>query len=417
MNYLQFRQKYPKFIYEKYSWEKKDNNLHLRFQYTISPDHKFDHQIIIDNFNFHPGLENIIFHIGLAEMFSYWKLTCSPQIEIQAGTLSLEQTSWWKKLLIGGMGEYFYKNQIDFTPQDFVQISSSGSKLENTNLDINNYVLVPLGGGKDSIVTLELLKNDFQVKVLMVNPTPAMLQISDISKITPLIIHRIIDPYLLDLNNQGYLNGHIPFSAALAFISLLPQYKYVALSNERSSNEGNVQYLGQIINHQYSKSLEFETNFNNYVHKYITSDINYFSFLRPLYELQISKLFSSLPQYFSIFKSCNVGQKTNSWCGHCPKCLSIALTLGAWIGEAKITQIMGINPLTDSSNAQILESMTNPSKVKPFECITTTEEANICLEFIKKGQTDKVSKFLTHWGPSHIPPQFEVILKSAYANS
>jgi hypothetical protein len=124
-----------------------------------------------------------------------------------------------------------------------------------------------------------------------------------------------------------------------------------------------------------------------------------------------------MPQYLKDFRSCNKYQQQDSWCGHCPKCLSIALSLIPWIGEAKVVEIMGANPLTDPANHELLAQMTDPSQVKPFECIVSTEEAQVCLEFIQKGQTDRVKKFLNRWDPSQMPDQFETVLKNAYSRS
>lgn len=418
MTYQSLRQKYPRLIYESYAI----NDDSLKFNYSIS-EHHFTHTITFKNLKpISQNLDSLVFNLGIAEMFSYWKLTCSPVIEIQAGYLTPEQTKFWHKLAILGMGQYFYENKIDFTKPDFLKITSSTNKLPNLTEKLENWktnsVLVPLGGGKDSIVTAELLKTHFKIQPLIVYPTtPASVRISQIlGDSSPIIVTRILDQKMLTLKNQGYLNGHIPYSAILAFIFLLAavaqKIPHIAVSNEASSDESNVKYLDHSINHQYSKTLEFETDFNKYIQN---TGISYFSFLRPLYELQIAKLFSTLPQYFSVFRSCNRNQQLDSWCGHCPKCLSIAMTLMPWIGEKKIIEIMGANPLIDPANTKLITTMTVPDKIKPFECVTTTKEAQICLEFIASGQTPRVKKFLSHWEPSsNTPPKFLDILKNAY---
>src|SRR3989344_5941850 len=454
MNHHQLRQKYPKFIYESFSHRIKNGQLICEFKYSIPPDHTFTHTVSFETLSTPPGwtkvetprgwpnglprggvLDNLIFHLGLAEIFSYWKLTSSPIVEIAAGHLAPDQIKFWHKLFINGMGQYFYENRIDFTGNDFITISSSNTSPlhpspgrrhelsenlgEGTRERGTSEVLVPLGGGKDSIVTAELLKNHFPIRPIIVHPTtPASLRISNLlGHQDPIFVHRKLDPKMLELTNQGYLTGHIPYSAILAFIFLLAaateNIPYVAVSNETSSNEGNVEYLGSTINHQYSKTLEFEQDFNSYL-KHLGSNISYFSFLRPLHEFQIAKLFSKMPNYFKDFRSCNKNQQADSWCGQCPKCLSVALSLIPWIGEAKVVEIMGVNPLTDPTNHELLAQMTDPSQAKPFECIVTTEEAQICLEFIQQGQTARVREFLHRLGPSTMPPKFAKILKNAY---
>jgi hypothetical protein len=451
----ELRQKYPLFIFEKYEYKFINENLEISYYFSLPPDHKFSHKIVVENCK--PALpagglkivnlENLIFHVGLSLMPSYWKAACSPKIEIQAGNLSEKQLEFWKKLFIKGMGEYFYKNEIDFTYPEFLTIKSlntsphpspnlgegaEGEVLKNSGK--LQSVLIPIGGGKDSIVTLELLKTGYPVTPFMINPVPEMINVCQTAGFTqPLIVNSQIDPYLLELNRQGYLNGHVPVSAFYAFTSVLVAavsgHKYIAFSNERSSFEGNTEYLNRTINHQYSKTLEFETDFNSYLVSLI-SDIKYFSFLRPLYELQIAKIFCRYPQYFSVFTSCNSNFKLDSkglashssqsggWCGHCPKCVSTALLLAAWLGKAKVTEVMGVYPPDLSENAEILKDLTGDNPIKPFECVLTRDEAKISLDMIAGGPTDKSRMFMTSWmDDPNMPPEFEKILKYHLASN
>ena len=401
MTFQDLRQKYPKFIYKSFSKEVVDNNLVLKFVYQTPPDHTFVHTVTLTNLKDYKDMDNLVFNIGLSEMLSYWKATCSPIVEIQASFLDSEQIAFWHKLFIKGMGEYYYKNNIDFTPDDFVSITTASITPFNPPLNLRggNSVLVPIGGGKDSIVTLEILKKHFDVLPMVINPTPSMTTIAP----EAVVIKRVIDPYLLKLNSQGYLNGHIPFSSSIAFISVLVSQimdcKYVVLSNERSSDEGNVKYLGYEINHQYSKSLEFETDLN----KYLTdiTDIKYFSFLRSLYEMQIAKLFSKYPQYFNIFTSCNkILKKGIPWCNNCPKCVSTSLLLSPWIGKDGVIKIMGTYPPELPENKVIMEELTGVRPIKPFECVLTRDEA--------LGKID-MNSWLSN---PNMPTEFEKILKS-----
>lgn len=387
----------PKFLYESYSVD--DHT--LSFRYSAGPHH-FNHQIIFDNIS--SLNSHLSFHLGLAEMFSYWKLFCSPVIEVQAGSLTPDQLTFWKKLLIRGMGQYFYENKIDFTKPSFLNVISTGAKRSGEIPQVipSNTVLIPLGGGKDSIVTLELLKPHFDIRPIIVYPTTPTSE--RIAKSLPagrqaIIVRRTLDPYMLELTKQGYPTGHIPYSAVLAFIFLLAasaeNIPYIAVSNERSSDEGNVEYLGHTINHQYSKTLEFETDLNKYI-----SSPKYFSFLRPLYELQIAKLFSKMPQYFDKFRSCNKNQQQDSWCGRCPKCVSTALLLKPFLSKDQIIKIISSYP-PESEMRQLTVS-------KPFECVLTKAEAQAALT--GKG----LDAILSSWLPNpNMPSQFTKILKDA----
>ena len=449
MQYKELREKYPKFVYEKYSYRISGakprsgratfsgNNLEIFFDFLIEPDIKFQPKIVIENIPQKLSIldidrfENLIFHLGLMEIPSYWKATCSPEILIKAGPLSMkaspsspsstnlrfvsinkEQIDWWKDLIIKGMGQFFYENKINFTHPNFFKIISPTPEQNwsRTVLDqSNDKVLVPVGGGKDSVVTLELLKKaGKQIRCFSLNPTEAALKIMKLAGCKrPLIVRREIDEKLLELNRQGFLNGHTPFSAYLAFLSVLVAtifgQRYIAFSNERSSNEGNVKYLGKVINHQWSKSFEFEQKFRKYSKKYLTSGVDYFSFLRPLYEIQIAKLFSKYPKYFNAFLSCNVAYQTVSgtklpakkWCGNCPKCLFVFTTLYSFVEEKKLIKIWGRNLFENKNLLPIMQELIGERKFKPFECVGTEKESLIAFYLSWKKAKSGQELFLT----------------------
>ena len=193
-------------------------------------------------------------------------------------------------------------------------------------------------------------------------------------------IYRTIDKRLLELNEQGFINGHTPFSAMLAFVSYFTAYllgeKYIALSNENSANESNV--VGEKINHQYSKSFEFEADFGNYSAKFLKAPVKYFSFLRPLNELQIAKIFSKHEKYHPVFKSCNVGSKGAEWkwCCDCAKCLFAYTILSPFLYRDKLVNIFGEDLFEKESLLKTFIELTGNGEVKPFDCVGTFEEVN-----------------------------------------
>ena len=168
----------------------------------------------------------------------------------------------------------------------------------------------------------------------------------------------------------------------MALVSYLLGKKYVALSNEDSANESNV--VGENINHQYSKSLEFENDFRRYVSTYISEDFDYFSFLRPLSELQIAMLFAGNLHYFDVFKSCNVGSKQDIWCGNCPKCLFAYIILSPFINPEVLNRIFGKSMLDDISLKNYFDELVGISPIKPFECVGTRDEVNEAIDLIVK---------------------------------
>jgi len=392
----QLRAKHKTFTFQSYSWNiVNSNKLKISFIYKISPDIFFDPSLTIHNVNQDmidslgkDAIDTYVFNIGLAEMFSYWKTTASPEIVINCGYLSPENTLFWQKLLLKGMGEYFYQNMIDFSQDNFIKIISNSNK-KHSNIraktkTIHNKpkVMIPVGGGKDSSVSLEILKKHFDVGTYLVSAPKSAQNLIDISRINienQIKITRNLDPKIFELNEKGYLNGHIPISAYLAFLSLLTadlfDYSHVAISNERSSNEGNVWYCDQEINHQYSKSYEFESDLQNYVTKNLPEGSPlYFSFMRPLYELQIAQIFSKLSEYQPVFRSCNRGQKQNIWCGNCSKCLFAWTIIFPFLAEEKMTAYFGKNLFEDEKLWPIAQELLGLSKAKPFDCVGTHEE-------------------------------------------
>ncbi|MFV0503168.1 MAG: UDP-N-acetylmuramoyl-L-alanine--D-glutamate ligase [Lachnospirales bacterium] len=388
--FLKFRKEYPEFIYHSYTIEEKDKTLDFSFEFEIVGLSKFNPTWSIDKLKViedKTAIENLVFSIGMVELISYWKITCSPKVIIEAGALNKKQIKWWKNEYFHGLGEFFYVNNIethnDFN-QSFMNIEAHGKKiLSGPKLDRNKRVLIPIGGGKDSIVTIDLLK-EMDCTGFIINPRGATYNTFNASNLSSLITaRRTLDKNMLDLNSKGYLNGHTPFSAIVAFSSVLAAcingISYVALSNEFSANESTIP--GTKVNHQYSKSYEFECAFREYEENYLGSNIYYFSMLRPFSEMQIAKYFSSLSKYHEIFRSCNVGSKEDKWCGHCPKCLFVYIILSPFLTEKELINIFGKNLLHEESLLNECEKLIGIQPEKPFECVGSRDEVITSLKY------------------------------------
>ena len=412
--YLELSSKYDTFIYDSYKVYYEDNKLKVDYHYVIENLEDFNTTLEIDeseikNKNIDSNmLKYLAFHIGLVELLSYWKCVCSPKIVIKCGFLNEEQIRWWKKLYFYGLGELFYTNNIKTNLEDFVTIECPNNQ-NNTEYDkirdeFNGYI-VPVGGGKDSIVTLETLKldkkNDY---CLIVNPKPVTLKCAELAGFENdniIEIYRTIDKNLLDLNKQGFINGHTPFSTMLAFVSYFVAYmlskKYIALSNENSANESNV--AGEKVNHQYSKSYEFECDFENYSDKYLKMPVKYFSFLRPLNELQIAKIFSKYEKYHSVFKSCNVGSKEKEWkwCLNCAKCLFAYIILSPYLYKEKLINIFGMDLFEKKELLKTFLELTGNGETKPFDCVGTFEEVNFAISKTINNQKSELPYLLQYY--------------------
>lgn len=395
--YLNLRSKFEYFEYQSYNFYLFERKILVEFKFNISSEYSFTPKLEIplsENVNekeiILSELDTIVFNLGMIELISYWKTICSSKIIIRPKKLNGEQVNWWKKLYFNGLGEFFYLNGITADEDNFVEILSYGDELTLSEIGLdNNKVLLPIGGGKDSVVSLEILKNsDFIVKPMMINPGVASIRTIENAGFAlsdAYVVKRLLDMRLLKMNAEGFLNGHTPFSAMLAFtnvlLAMVNGISNIALSNENSANESTVP--GTNINHQYSKSFEFEQDFNFYVKKYIHPQINYFSFLRPLNELKIAALFSGFITHFMSFRSCNVGSKKDEWCGNCPKCLFTYIILSPFVEQNVLTKIFSKNLLNDLSLKPILMELTGVSDVKPFECVGTVSEVNAALARFK----------------------------------
>lgn len=424
--YARLRRQYPLFVYEGYETlplqaDKAVYSLHVRYRFVVydaegkeafvfRPEWRVPARPFYAADNVPPALwRNLLFQLGLAELVSYWKATASPVVEIRcpAGiVLDEAAVAFWQKLYFNGLGEYFYLNGLHgVTQADFMTIkvkAVSGDALDGAasatdggavEMPLAPRVVVPIGGGKDSVVTWEVLSHTRAegaegLLPLILNPRGATLACcaaggkaeNDIA-----VLNRSLDPCLLELNAQGFLNGHTPFSALLAFSTLLVAAlsgrRYIALSNESSANESTV--AGSSVNHQYSKSFEFESDFRNYVAHYVSPSFYYFSFLRPLSELAIACVFSDCTAYHAVFKSCNVGSKQDIWCGHCAKCLFAYIIFSPFLPQADLARIFGRNLLADAAMLPLLQELDGETPVKPFECVGTVAEVNWALQRLR----------------------------------
>ncbi len=448
-----FREKYKKFIYNGWQIKRNGGKITVSFDFYIDGLCEFHPTTEIDISNLDVAnpynsyeANKIIFNLGMVELISYWKCACPPEVEIKCGWLSQYDISWWKKLYFGGLSEFFYVNSVETDEESFMNITVNDAfrkELEESIYNKTGINVIPVGGGKDSCVTAHLLKPfGSKNKFFTVNDQQARTDTvisagyceNDIIR-----THRTIDKNLLKLNSEGFLNGHTPFSAIVAFLSLYCAYliggEYIVLSNESSANESNIK--GTNVNHQYSKSYEFECDFTDYVERNILSGIKYFSILRPFSELQIAKMFASLPEYHKTFRSCNRGSKKNIWCAKCAKCLFVFTILAPFCNYNELSEIFGNDMLNDPDMTEDFDGLAGFSEVKPFECVGTKSEFSyalwalinklekenkdlpvLCKRFKEKADFNALDKnLLNDYNPmNNVPDEFLFAVKEMYEN-
>ena len=326
---------------------------------------------------------------------SYFKMYCPKKIIIPY-QLSKAQADFLNLVYTKGLGEFFYKNKIDFRNLiNFPYVDMPAIQPRRLDEAKKNRSLVGIGGGKDSIVAIELLKKENKPVtglILETGNVHIQKEVTGTAGIEFILIKRVLDNKLFEL--KDIYNGHVPFSAIFSFIALLVSviydYSSIITANEKSSNFGNVNYLGTEINHQWSKSEEFENLFKDYVKKFVTPNVDFFSILRPYSEMEIAKLFSSHKKYFPVFSSCNrnfkikknVNQKR--WCGECPKCTFVFIMLAANLSRAEVVKIFDKNLLDDPQLIPLYQDLIGKGKMKPFDCVGTFEESTEAFGIIKR---------------------------------
>lgn len=394
---------YEKFIFSKYKLNRDKGE--IDFFYSLDNKIEFVEKLGFDSGEVDWGrvnedlLDVALFNLHLVLGISYWKTYCPKNIKIQSGSINKDQAAFWNNLYTKGLGEFFYENQIDF--RGLVDFPHKDVENNSIEFEFSDRSLVPFGGGKDSLATAEMLREkgkDFDLMSL----GDSVIQ-ENTSKLVGekrIIIQRKLSETLFELNEKGCFNGHVPITSIYSFVAVLVavlyDYKHIILSNERSASHGNVQYLGEEINHQYSKSFEFEKLFSKYLRDFITPDLEYFSLLRPFSELQIMERFSKHEKYLKVFSSCNrnfhldEGQRINDrWCCECPKCAFVFSQLASFVSKNELLDIFGKNLYNQEKMLDTYLELLGRKDIKPFECVGTPEEVLSAMCFAKdRGEFD-----------------------------
>ncbi len=387
--------KFKNFYFKSFDFDKK--SLLASFHYSFDNEVFFEEKIDFnsDDFNLRKDinydiLDNMLFHLHIALWISYYKTYPTHDLIVESWNLDDFQIKFWKKFYINWLWEFLYKNNIDIKWL-FNFVNNSSTNYKKIDFEVSSKALVPVWWWKDSIVSIEMLKNewfDFDLFVFW-KIDNLKKDTSNISNKNILLVKRTISNNLFDLNKKGYFNWHVPITWLIAFtmevVWYLYSYKYLVLSNEISANFWNTFWNWVNINHQYSKSLEFEKDFKLYVEKYISSNIKYFSLLRWLYEVKIAEYFAkNAKQYFSYFSSCNNNfkifnkseniEKWIKWCNNCSKCAFVFSILRPYLDRDEVIEIFWEDLFDRKDLEKLFRELLWITWIKPFECVWEAEE-------------------------------------------
>ena len=343
-------------------------------------------------------MNNLLLHLSLALWISYYKLCPTKELLIENWFLDDEQKIFRNEFYVNGLGEYFYRNKL--SPKGLCQFVNGTSATDFSFLwkqftPMRQQVMVAIGWGKDSLVSVELVKKLWLPFYTSTFGKDYLLHqmVSEQIDAPRLIMQRTMDEKLFEMNNAGYYNGHVPISWIIAFVlvtaAYIYDYNFIVMSNEKSASEWNTSVDGIEINHQRSKSLDFEIAFAQYLKHAITHDVSYFSLLRWMYEIKIAQLFSKYPQYFPLFSSCNtnfklleesqtkLGSKKNNnlrRCKNCPKCAFVYAILRPFVTTDQAKDIWGEELFEKEELLTTFKELLGITGIKPFECVGTNEE-------------------------------------------
>ena len=319
---------------------------------------------------------------------SYYKAAVPAQVSIDSYAIDADTAALVETVYLNGLGEFAYRNGLNLRGRFRLPVEAQAEPAQP--LGLRAHALVAIGGGKDSLVSIEALRRaDVAATVTWIGGSQLIRACAERTGLPMLNIGRALAPELFELNRQGAWNGHIPVtavnSAIMVLAALVQGVDQVVFSNERSASYGSqIAGTGE-VNHQWSKGWAFEKAFGEYVQQHIAADLNYYSLLRPLSELAVARQFAKTDFYDAHFSSCNrnfhiLGERpVNRWCGVCPKCHFVFLALAPFMPKTRLVRIFGRNLLDDGEQAGGFDALLEFQDHKPFECVGEGKESRAAM--------------------------------------
>ncbi|WFE52884.1 hypothetical protein [Micromonospora sp. WMMD1155] len=380
-------------------------------------------------------LNRVLEVLHLVAGVSYYKAAAPPRLVLPT-PLGAAVVDYVTAVYTKGLAEYAYRNQLPHVLQLRPEVPAGSPDSPRVYDDSDRRPLSAVGGGKDSIVSLEALRRaELDPVPFSVNPNHVIVAVNEASGLTPLTARRRIDPVLFDLNKAGALNGHIPVTAINSLIAVATAVLHglgpVVMSNERSASDPNLVWDGHEINHQWSKGVEAEGLLRAALAEHAGLTDPYFSLLRSLSELHIARLFAEITRYDDVVTSCNAAFKLHDpserWCRDCPKCRFVFLAMAPFMSRERVTHIFGGDLLADPEQIPGYRELLGVDGHKPFECVGEVEESVVALGLLAeqdqwrdapviRALVDAVpatawsavasTDVFTPGGPNHIPPTY-----------
>ena len=335
------------------------------------------------------AVEHAVRLLHLITGVSYYKAAVPNEIRIDGYAIDAATAVLMEQVYVHGLGEFAYRNGLSLHGRVRFPVAAQ-APAPAAAAGLREHALVAIGGGKDSLVSIEALRGaGVEQTVTWIGGSQLIAACAARTGLPTLNIGRALAPELFEYNRQGAWNGHIPVtainSAIMVLAALLHGVDQVVFSNERSASYGSMIPGTGEVNHQWSKGWAFESAFGAYVQSHVAADLQYYSLLRPLSELAVARQFARTDHYDAHFSSCNrnfhlLGERpTNRWCGVCPKCHFVFLALAPFMPKPRLVGIFGRNLLDDANQTGGFDALLEYQDHKPFECVGEGQESRAAM--------------------------------------
>ncbi len=326
---------------------------------------------------------------------SYYKTAAPPAVSFEGAAPPAAAAALLAALYSEGLAEYAYTNDLDGPPRPRGLAAAGAGAAARARGETHRprRALVPVGGGKDSAVAIEIMRGAGcqELALFSIGAAPPIRRTVEAAGLEHLLAERRLDPGLAELNRSGALNGHVPVTAIVSCAALLTAalrgFDTVVMANERSASHGSFRWHGVVVNHQFSKGLRAERLLRAALAE-AAPELQLFSVLRGASELAIARAFAGMARYHSAFTSCNAVfrgdpvRRASSWCGDCPKCRFVFLALAPFSTPASLREIFGRDLLDDLGQLAGFAELMATGGPKPFECVGEEEESIAALRLL-----------------------------------
>jgi hypothetical protein len=388
-------------------YDRATRTVSLRYRFDVGPG--FEERITFETppsgspVTSGPGFERALLHLHIAAGTSYYKAAAPRSVVIEGEALAPAEAELHHRLYDDGLREFAVTNGLrvprpvtissdhldDRTAVPEGPAESPDGTVPVARTERPGGLLVPIGGGKDSMVLIAALAGLDPV-LFAVNPHPRVVALAEQTGLQLVSVRRRLSANLSGLNASGALNGHVPITAIVSLIAVAGSFIYgydtIAMAIERSASEETVMVGGVPVNHQYSKSLAFEGLLRSVISTTVDPDVRYGSALRPYSELAIARSFARLTGFHATFCSCNTifrhsAGAEDGWCGDCPKCRFVALMLAPFLDRASVTAIVGRDMFDDPGQIDGFAALMS-DRDKPFECVGERGESAAAMRML-----------------------------------